>query len=180
MMKAIDDVFSIMQSSVRFEPTASFRFISDEIRRYGIKTNQTNDRGQTIFYQSAHIIATYDRDNGETVAPRFALVGFKDLFKLIGKNAEGADKQDISRVWKIANKLESRDIISILGTAKEILDDDEAPDEADSVFANLCYIHQKDDKSKEMTYKSKFATNKAYKTVNGKMLYGIADYFLIV
>jgi hypothetical protein len=179
MREAINDQFSCMESAVRFEPTVSIRFLAEELRRYGIKTNTKNDKGKTVFFQSAHIVLTYNK-NGEDglVYPSYSLVSFKDLFKIIGKNDDGCDDQDIVRVWYICEKLEKRRILQIQGTGTELLGEDDRPNLPD-VYANLHHIHRNDIERDSYIYKSKFATNKAYTTTDGKTLIGIADYFLL-
>jgi hypothetical protein len=168
-----------MESVVRFEPNVSIRFLAEELRRYGIKTNSKNDRGKTIFYQSAHIVMTFDKaGDGGLVYPSYTLVSFKDLFKIIGKNPNGVDDQDIVRVWYIAEKLEKRRILTIQGTGTKLLGEDDRPDLPD-VYANLHHIHRNDLERDSYVYKSKFATNKAYKTKCGTSLIGVADYFLL-
>jgi len=142
MSEEVNDVFSGMDSLVRFEPSVSIRFLAEEIRRYGIKTNSTNDKGKTIFYQSSHIIMKYDQESDDGIVyPSFALVSFKDLFKIIGKNDQGVDDQDILRVWKIAEKLENRRMINIQGVATELLDSDDKPD-LPNVSANVHHIYR--------------------------------------
>lgn len=180
MSTPVNDVLSTMRSTVRFEPTSNIRFIAEELRRYGIKTNQKNEKGKVVFYQSAHIVMVYDKIEAEAVTPRYALVSFKDLFKLIGKNQEGVDNQDIVRVWEIGHKLEKRSIIEIKGTAANLLDKEEEPKDIPDTYANLCHIYRNDDKGEEITYKSKFATNKSYKTTDGKTLLGVSDFFVLI
>lgn len=179
MSTEINDRFTKMRSAVRFEPTSNIRFIAEELRRYGIKTNQKNDKGKIVFYQSAHIVAEYDQTDAEALMPRYALVSFKDLFKLIGKNNDGVDDQDVVRVWEIAHKLEKRSIIEIRGTAANLLAKDEEPTDIPDTYANLCHIYRNDDKTEDITYKSKFASNKLYKTVDGGKLIGISDFFIL-
>jgi len=179
MSKSINDQFSVMESVVRFEPTVSIRFLAEELRRYGIKTNNKNDKDKTIFFQSAHIVMTYDKSSTDgLVYPTYTMVSFKDLFKLIGKNDSGVDDQDIVRVWYIAEKLEKRRILNIQGTATEILEENDRPNLPD-VYANLHHIHRNDLERDDYVYKSKFATNKAYSTSIGKTLIGVADFFIL-
>jgi hypothetical protein len=169
-----------MESIVYFQPTASIRFIAEELRRYGIKTNQTNSRGDTVFYQSAHLLQTYDREGEDNVNYcNYALVSFKDLFHIIGKNSDGVDDLDIVRVWVIAEKLEKREIIKILGTVDGPLEPNTRPDLPD-VYAPLHHVHRKDEENEKFSYKSKFATNKMYKLDNGNRLYGVSDHFVLV
>lgn len=179
MRESINDQFSVIGSVVRFEPTVSIRFLAEELRRYGIKTNSTNDKGKTIFYQSAHLVLSYD-DQGDDglIYPRYTLASFKDLFKIIGKNDEGADEQDIVRTWYIAEKLEKRSMLRILGTNNESIGEDDKPNLPD-VYANLHHIHRNDKDRENYIYKSKFSTNKAYKTTTGQILTGVADYFIL-
>lgn len=179
MSTPVNDRFTKLRSAVRFEPTSNIRFIAEEIRRYGIKTNQKNDKGKVVFYQSAHIVMEYDKVESESTTPRYALVSFKDLFNLIGKNDGGVDDQDIVRVWEIAHKLEKRSIIEIKGTAGNLLSKDEEPTDIPDTYANLCHIYRNDDKSEDITYKSKFATNKLYKTIDGGKLIGVSDFFVL-
>ena len=121
-MEEVNDCFSQMESAVRFKPTSSIRFIAEELRRYGIKTIKKNDKDKTVFYQSSHIVMTYDQTSDTGVRyPSYALVSFKDLFKLIGKNEEGVDEQDRVRVWVIAEKMEKRNCINIIGTSSSLL-----------------------------------------------------------
>jgi len=176
----MNDVLSQMESVVRFTPSASIRFVAEELRRYGIKTNKKNEKGKTLFYQSAHIVQVFDQPgDNDVVYPSYALVSFKDLFKIIGKNDDGVDDQDIVRVWVIAEKLEKRRIVQITGTAKQKLDQEDKPKLPD-VYANLHHIHRNDQDRENYSYKSKFATNKAYKTTDGHTLIGVADYFVLV
>jgi len=181
----MNDSLTQLESVVRFTPSASIRFISEELRRYGIKSNKKNEMDKTVFFQSAHIIQIFDRvevdsdTKKEVRYPSYALVSFKDLFKLIGKNDEGVDAQDIVRVWVIAHKLEKRKMINIVGTATQTLDADANPDLPD-VYANLHHIHRSDADIEKYSYKSKFASNKAYKTTDGKTLLGVSDFFVIV
>ena len=177
----ISDVLSQMESVIRFNPTTSIRFVAEELRRYGIKTNKKNEKEKTLFYQSAHIIQTFDQvgDNG-VVYPSYALVSFKDLFKIIGKNDSGVDDQDVVRVWVIAEKLEKRRIIQITGTCNQVLDSEDRPDSLPSTFANLHHIHRNDKERENYSYKSKFATNKSYQTTDGHNLLGVADFFVLV
>jgi hypothetical protein len=180
-MQEIYDEFSIMASLVRIEPTSNVRFIAEELRRYGIRTNNKNEKDKTIFYQSAHLIAKFDNpsESEETGKPEFGIVGFKDLFHIIGKNDDGVDDQDIVRVWHIADKLEKRKMVKILGTSNHALQPDENPNLPD-VFANLHHIHRNDNDINNYIYKSKFATNKSYNTNTGRNLYGISDFFVLV
>jgi hypothetical protein len=177
--RPMQDNLTNLESIIRFKPTSSIRFIAEELRRYGIKTNKTNDRGKTLFYQSAHIIQTFDQpsENG-VMYPSYALVSFKDLFKMIGKNDEGVDDQDIVRVWVIASKLEKRRMLEITGTNNTVLDSQESPVLPD-VYANLHHIHRSDSERENYDYRSKFATNKSYKTVDGQTLYGVSDFFVL-
>lgn len=181
MSNPVDDTLSVMRSTVRFNPTSNIRFIAEELRRYGIKTNQKNEKGKIVFYQSAHIIATFDSTPSEegVVVPSFALVSFKDLFQLIGKNDGGVADEDIVRVWEIAEKMEERSMIEITGTQKEMLAKDDKPDVPD-IFANFCHIYRNDKSAEDYTFKSKFATNKEYKTQYKTRLIGISDYFLLL
>ena len=180
-MQEIYDEFSIMSSLVRIEPTSNIRFIAEELRRYGIKTNNKNDRDKTIFFQSAHLISKFvePSDNDEPSKPELGIVGFKDLFHIIGKNENGVDDQDIVRVWYICEKLEKRKMIKIIGTSNHMMSPDENPELPD-VYANLHHIHRNDKEIDSYVYKSKFATNKAYKTNTGRNLYGISDFFALV
>jgi len=179
MTKQINDQFSNMKSLIRFEPTASIRFVAEELRRYGIKTNIQNDKGKTVFFQSAHIVVSYLKNEEDGLMyPSYGLVGFKDLFHIIGKNVDGVCDQDIVRVWCIAEKLESRRIIQITGTADEALDEDNRP-KLPHVYANLHHIHRNEKNRDSFIYKSKFASNKLYTTIDGSNLIGIADYFLL-
>jgi len=176
----MDDTLSNLESVVRFTPSSSIRFVAEELRRYGIKTNKKNEKGKTLFYQSAHIIQVFDKESDNDVLyPSYALVSFKDLFKLIGKNEAGVDDQDVVRVWVIAEKLEKRKIVQIIGTAKENLGEDDKPTLPDC-YANLHHIHRNDEERENYSYKSKFATNKAYKTTDGKTLLGVSDHFVLV
>jgi len=176
----MNDALSQMESVVRFAPTSSIRFVAEELRRYGIKTNKTNEKGKTLFYQSAHIVQMFDKTgDNDVLYPSYALVSFKDLFKLIGKNSDGVDDQDIVRVWVIAEKLEKRKMVQITGTATQELTDKEDPKLPD-VYANLHHIHRNDDERDSYSYKSKFATNKAYKTTDDRTLLGVADFFVMV
>lgn len=179
MSEKINDQFSCMESAVRIEPNVSIRFLAEELRRYGIKTNSQNDRGKTVFFQSAHIVMSYNKpgDDG-LVYPSLAIVSFKDLFKIIGKNDKGVDDQDIVRVWYIAEKLEKRRILTIQGTGTELLGEDDRPNLPD-VYANLHHIHRNDLERDSYIYKSKFASNKAYKTTDGSPMIGVADYFIL-
>jgi len=181
MSTEINDVFSGLESLVRFDPTVSVRFLAEEIRRYGIKTNSTNDKGKTLFFQSAHIIMTYNTEPKEdgVIYPSYGLVSFKDLFKLIGKNDNGVDDQDIVRTWYIADKLEKRRILTITGTAKEELGQEDSAALPD-VYANLHHIYRNDAEKDNYVFKSKFATNKMYTMVDGSKLICVADYFLVV
>jgi len=122
---------------------------------------------------------THDRekDNDGIVYPAYTLVSFKDLFKLIGKNDKGADDQDVVRVWYIAEKLEKRRCLQILGTSSELLDESDRPN-LPEVYANLHHIHRNDSEKDSYVYKSKFATNKAYRTNSGWMT-SVADYFIL-
>ena len=181
MTNPINDVFSTMASVVRFKPTVNLRFLVEELRRYGIKTNNQNDQGKTLFFQSAHLIQSFnveDENNQEYSYPSYALVSFKDLFKIIGKNPDGVDEQDIVRVWVIAEKLEKRRMIEITGTSKESLGPNEDPD-IPSKYANLHHIHRNNPKRDEFIYKSKFATNKKYITQDGHALIGVSDFFVL-
>jgi hypothetical protein len=178
MSKVINDLFSTIRSTVRFNLTANIRFLAEELRRYGIKTNQKTEKDKTIFFQSAHILLKYPEAAEESQSPELTLVSFKDLFKLIGKNEGGVDDQDIVRVWEIASKLEKRSIIEITGTASELLEKDEEPNIPD-VYANLCHIHRNDEHADNYVYKSKFATGKVYKTTDNKKLIGVSDFFII-
>ena len=186
MSKPVNDIFANFRSAVRFEPTSNIRFIAEELRRYGIKTNQKNDKGKIVFYQSAHIVINYtleDKNEEGVSIPRYALVSFKDLFKIIGKNPDGVDDQDIVRVWEIGHKLEKRSIIEIKGTSSTLLDKDEEPTDIPNTYANLCHIYRNeknDENGADIVYKSKFATNKLYKITDGKILMGVSDFFIIL
>lgn len=177
----MDDIFTKMESSVRIEPVTNVRFLVEELRRYGIKTNKKNERGKTLFYQSSHLVQIFDKPSSSNgvVYPSFALVSFKDLFKIIGKNDEGVDAQDIVRVWVIAEKLEKRKIVNIKGTSTQELKSGEEPVLPD-VYANLHHIHRDDQNIKNYSYRSKFASNKQYETIYGSKLFGISDYFVVV
>jgi hypothetical protein len=176
----MEDTLSTMESVVRFTPTSSIRFVAEELRRYGIKTNKKNESGKTIFYQSSHIVQVFDQPSENGVSyPSYALVSFKDLFKLIGKNDEGVDSQDVVRVWVIAEKLEKRRIIQITGTAKKALSEKEEPSRPD-VYATLHHVHRNDKDMDDYIFKSKFATNKAYETVTKQKLLGVSDFFVLV
>lgn len=180
MSKSIYDVFTDFKSAVRFEPKTNIRFLADELRRYGIKSNQKNEKGKTIFYQSVHIIVSFEinkPDEEGTILPSFALVNFKDLFTSIGK-ASGVDDQDIVRTFEIASKLEERSILEIKGTSSTLLEKDEDPNIPD-IFANFTHIYKNDEEKENISYKSKFATNKAYTMKTGKKILGLADYFVI-
>lgn len=175
----LDDKFTSMESAVRFKPTSSIRFIAEELRRYGIKTNQKNDKEKTVFFQSAHIVMSFDQEaDGGIFYPSYALVSFKDLFKLIGKNDAGVDDQDRVRVWVIAEKLEKRSCIKITGTASESLEEGQDPVLPD-IYVNLAHIHRNDEQKENISYKSKFATNKSYSCEVGTLV-GVSDYFVIV
>jgi hypothetical protein len=180
MSKPVSDVFTTFRSAVRFEPKSNLRFIAEELRRYGIKTNQKNDKGKVVFYQSVHIIVSYELNQPQeegVILPAYALVNFKDLFTAINK-ADGVDDQDIVRTFEIASKLEKRSIIDITGTAAELLDKDEEPNIPD-IFANFAHVYKNDEEKGDIVYKSKFATNKAYNTRNGKKLLGVSDFFVL-
>lgn len=180
MESNVQETLNSMESIVYFQPTASIRFIADELRRYGIKTNQTNSRDATIFYQSAHLLQTFDREGEDNINyANYALVSFKDLFHIIGKNEDGVDDMDIVRVWVIAEKLEKREIIKITGTNEGPLEDNIRPKLPD-VYAPLHHVHRKDEENEKFAYKAKFATNKMYKLDNGNRLYGVSDHFVLV
>ncbi len=183
------DMFSELESVVRIEPTVNIRFLAEELRRYGIKTNSQNDKGKTVFFQSAHIIMMYGSDiytGGDCIThPIYGLVSFKDLFTLIGKNDHGVDDQDIVRVWNIADKLEKRRMVRIKGTARELLGEGEQPTLPD-VYANLHHIHRHDEHKDSYVYKSKFATNKRYEIMTPDKefskydhLTGVSDFFIL-
>lgn len=183
MENVIDDQYSSMNSVVRFEPNVNIRFLAEELRRYGIKTNSKNEKGKTVFFQSSHIIMSYDQpdtyDANNCLLPSMCLVSFKDLFKLIGKNDAGADDQDIVRTWYIAEKLEKRRMITITGVKDKTLDGDDKPDLPD-VYANMHHIHRNDTSIDSFVYKSKFATNKRYSIDCGySSLMGVSDFFIM-
>lgn len=179
MQNEVFDEFSTMKSTVRFEPTASIKAIAEELRRYGIKTNY-QDSGKTPFYQSAHIICRFSEPHGEEAGrPEFSIVSFKDLFHIVGKNPDGADDQDVVRVWFIAEKLENRSMIRIIGTSNQILKSEDRPELPD-VYANLHHIHKKDENLKNYSFKSKFSSNKMYQTTMSSKLICIGDYFVLV
>lgn len=180
MRTSVNDMFTPLRSIVRFNATSNIRFVAEELRRYGIKTNQKNDKGKVVFFQSAHIICSFTgkSETPDVLEPIYALVSFKDLFKSIGKNDAGADDQDIVRVWEIAHKLEKRSMLEIQGTAAELLDKDEEPEIPD-VYANICHIHRNDEAKDNIVYRAKFATNKSYKTTTGQTLTGISDFFIL-
>jgi len=177
----MNDVFSTMESIVRVDPQTNVRFLAEELRRYGIKTNKKNERGKILFYQSAHLIQTFNVESKSSAAvyPSYAIVSFKDLFKLIGKNDEGVDGQDIVRVWVIAEKLEKRKIVTITGTATQTLGKDDEP-VLPNVYANLHHIHRNDEHFGDYSYRSKFASNKQYETVDGHKLLGVSDHFVVI
>jgi len=179
MSSVINDQFSLMESVVRFTPTVSIRFLAEELRRYGIKTNKTNDKGKVIFFQNAHIVMSYNQPSDEGISyPSYGIVSFKDLFKVIGKNENGVDEQDIVRVWYIAEKLEKRRMLNIVGTAQSDLSDDEKP-ALPNVYANLHHIHRNDLERDSYIYKSKFASNKSYQTIMKTNMLAVADYFIL-
>jgi hypothetical protein len=172
-----NDKLSNMKSAVRFEFTSSLRFIADELRRYGVKTKQKNNNDLTIFFQSAHVVCDFintkpasDDEGMSVVYPTYALVSFKDLFKIIGKNPEGADTTDIDRVAEIAELLEDRNMIRIL---------DELPQPTTN-RASVTHIYSKDKDIDKYTFKSKFASNKMYETNIGCRLIGMVDFFALV
>lgn len=176
----MNDILGQMDSAVRFNPSASIRFVAEELRRYGIKTNKKNEKGKTLFYQSAHLIQAFDQEANNGVSyPSYALVSFKDLFKIIGKNDDGVDDQDVVRVWVIAEKLEKRRIIEITGTSSQPNLKEDAKPKLPDVYANLHHIHRNDEERDSYSYKSKFATNKMYQTNLGKSLIGVSDYFVL-
>jgi hypothetical protein len=177
MSKPVNDLFSSFRSAVRFEPRTNIRFIAEELRRYGIKTNKTDDKGKTIFYQSVHICVSYNNPSTEAYLPSYVLVNFKDLFTAIGKS-EGVDDQDIVRTFEIASKLEKRSIIEITGTSSVLLDKEEEP-ELPNIFANFTHIYKNDEEKENIVYKAKFATNKLYTTINGYKLIGVSDFFIL-
>jgi hypothetical protein len=177
MSEKINDVFSHMKSAVRINPLSNVRFIADELRHYGIKTNKTNNRDKVIFYQSSHLVATYNKERDGLIFPSFAIVSFKDLFHLIGKNPEGVDEQDIVRVWVISEKMEKRKILEIQGTSDKLLDKEESPDHPD-IYVNLDYANTRRDDI-QYSFKSKFATNKLYTSEYCEELIGIGDCFII-
>lgn len=175
----MNDILSRMESAVRFTPTCSIRFLADELRRYGIKTKKQDDRGKTVFYQSAHIVMQYQPTTDTVSTPELALVSFKDLFKFIGKNEEGVDDNDIVRVFVIADKLERRNCLKITGLAKQIVTENEELDLPD-IYVNLNHIHNKDKDKENISYRSKFSTNKMYVGENGDRLIGASDYFVLI
>ena len=176
MSEEVNDIFTSMRSLVRFKPICNLSFIAEEIRKYGIKTNKTNRSGKNIFFQSSHIVSKIDLDSEESTYPEFGLTSFIDLFNLIGKNEDGADDADITRVWVIAEKLESRRIIEITGTYNALITKEDKPEIPD-LFVHLNYVNKNDED--KTIFKSKFATNKVYNTKYGNKLLGIGDYFIL-
>lgn len=74
----------------------SFLKVKETLTRIGIAS-----KSKKQLYQSCHILHKKDRDTGES---RYAIVHFKELFKLDGKNATLTD-EDIARRNTIANLL---------------------------------------------------------------------------
>ena len=118
--------------------------------------------------------------HGENPSVSFILLikYIKDLFKLIGKNEEGVDDQDRVRVFVIAEKLEKRSCIKIVGTSQDTLEEGESAD-VPNIYVNLAHVHRNDEKKGDISYKSKFATNKQYACTDGGVLIGVADFFIL-
>ena len=180
MGESIGDSLTRFDSAVRFVPTSNIRFIAEELRRYGIKTNKESN-GKTVFYQSCHIVAKprHDVDEEGTSNLDYALVSFLDLFQAIGKNDKGVEDMDIVRTWVIASKLEKRKMVEIVGTCDTLLASEEEPELPD-LYAGLHHIHRNADDREDYKYSSKFATNKTYSMPEGGKLIGISDFFLVV
>lgn len=181
MGEDIVDSFNGFKSAVRFEPTSNIRFIAEELRRYGIKTNKESN-GKTVFYQSCHIIAKPKTDvcDEGTAGLDYALVSFLDLFHAIGKNEKGPEGVDLVRTWVIATKLEKRKMVDITGMCDRFLEDHEDPELPD-IYAGLHHVHRNAEDRENYKYSSKFASNKVYLLPNQEnRLIGVADFFLVV
>lgn len=150
---AVEEVRGL-KSAVKVKLTCNVDFLTGELQRYGIKTKK-EVKGKTVFYQSAHLIELYDIDEVNST-PTYFLVSFKDMFKLVGKNDEGADEQDADRVYLIAQKLFDRGMVTI-----------ETPREnKERAFCNLVHIHRNAKDVNDFAYQSKFANGKMFAICN--------------
>lgn len=83
----------------------SFLKIKETLTRIGIAS-----RKDKILYQSCNILHKKDKETGES---RYAILHFKELFILDGKN-DDLDDDDIGRRNTITNLLEEWDLLQIV------------------------------------------------------------------
>lgn len=152
----IVDSVKDLGSAVQVKPTCSVDFLTSELQRYGIKTRKkTGGKGKTIFYQSCHLLEVYDINVESTYGaePTYFLISFKDLFKMVNKNDEGAVGQDITRIHLIASKLQERGMVDIVAKNDQSKEDR-------NQFTNLIHISRNAPDSSKFSFQSKFISNR--------------------
>ena len=109
-----NDPFKGVGVRVSLPTDDAFLKIKETLTRIGIASKKDK-----VLYQSCHILHKTNRDTDESM---FAIVSFKEMFLLDGKNAN-ITEEDISRRNRIAKLLEQWELLEIID--RDIVDEDQ-------------------------------------------------------
>ena len=104
-----NDPFKGVGVLVRLPSSDSFLKIKETLTRMGIASKKDKK-----LYQSCHILHKTNRETNESM---FAIVSFKEMFLLDGKNAN-ITEEDISRRNRITKLLEQWELLEIIENDK--------------------------------------------------------------
>lgn len=100
-----DDLFRGLGVEVKIAEKEDFSKIVETLTRIGILSKR-----EAKLYQSCHILHKTNRDTGKS---HYAIIHFKEMFKLDGKQSDFTD-EDKGRRNKIANLLQEWGLLKIV------------------------------------------------------------------
>lgn len=104
-----DDLFRGLGIEVKIAEKEDFSKIVETLTRIGILSKR-----EAKLYQSCHILHKTNRDTGKS---HYAIIHFKEMFKLDGKHSDFTD-EDIGRRNRIATLLQEWDLLKIVEPEK--------------------------------------------------------------
>lgn len=107
--KPLNDLFRGVGVEISLENDDSFLKIRETLTRIGIASKKDK-----TLYQSCHILHKTDKESDQS---RFAIVSFKEMFLLDGKNAN-ITEEDISRRNRVSRLLEEWGLLTIIDRDK--------------------------------------------------------------
>lgn len=104
-----DDLFRGLGIEVKIAEKEDFSKIVETLTRIGILSKR-----ESKLYQSCHILHKTNRDTGKS---HYAIIHFKEMFKLDGKHSDFTD-EDRGRRNRIATLLQEWDLLKIVEPEK--------------------------------------------------------------